>query len=423
MLGLAVAVTGLVGFWGTRDVERTELGAQQRELLGIEEGEFHASFVVAGRDILYGEGESAPIYGQDGSIVGWDFRGATSAQGVNTDTIVYVNVIDTAVTMVAIPRDLFVGEGTRKINGVFAREGAEGLERRLEQVLGLPIDYYAIINIDIFQDLVDALGGVEVNVPERMYYRDRAAGLTIDLQAGPQVLDGEQASDFVRYRQFRRGDIDRLDNVKRLAYAMLSRLQQLHVRAVGRLPELASTFFEQVETSASPALVRRMLPRVGELEIRAATLPTVDAVRGETQGLEVDPVEVERFLAGTFGGVARAFEHAPEVTLLISNRSGRDGLEERYRQRLQGLGVPAERIVTREGSLEPGGTRVLATSSAWGDADYYTTLLGTGKQQVDHLDRFEGEEVELELVLGADAVALSDVDAMAASVPEPEPAP
>ena len=202
----------------------------------MSEDELVASFVVAGRDLLYGEGTSEPIYGEGGAIVGWTFDGAVTTRGVNTDTILYVNVIGAEVTMIAIPRDLFVGEGTRRINGVLAREGAEGLVRRVETLVGLPIDYYAIIDLEIFQSAVDALGGVEVNVPKRMYFRDVAGGLTIDLQPGPQRLDGQAASEFVRYRQFTRGDIDRLDNVKRLAYAMLARLKELNVRAVSAVP-------------------------------------------------------------------------------------------------------------------------------------------------------------------------------------------
>jgi len=59
--------------------------------------------------------------------------------------------------------------------------------------VGLPVDSYVIINLDLFENVVDALGGVEVNVPYRMLYSDRAAGLSIDLQPGPQVLDGAAA--------------------------------------------------------------------------------------------------------------------------------------------------------------------------------------------------------------------------------------
>ena len=426
LLGLLLALTGLVGFWMTRDAERTELGRQQRELLGVTEDAVVASFVVAGRDILYGEGEAEPIYGDGGAIVGWDFDGYVSSRGINTDTILYVNVIGSEVTMVAIPRDLFVGSGTHRINGVLAREGPEGLVQRVEAILGLLIDYYAVIDLGIFQGLVDALGGVEVNVPERMYYRDVAGGLTIDFQPGPQLLDGQAASEFIRYRQFRRGDIDRLDNVKRLAYAMLAKLKQLDVRAVSVVPDLVSTFFEQVETNASPALVRRMLPRLGDLRIRSATLPTLEVERDGSQGLIADAAQVQAFLADTFGGTARVFHEAPEGTLLISDRSGQEGLGAWYRQRLVALGVPEERIVLREGSFEPGGTRVLATTDAWTEADYYAELLGTGKQQVENLPSYGGRVVTMELVLGADAFAMSPMGAAQARdarprVPAPEP--
>ena len=424
LLGLVVAVAGLAGFWWTRDTERTELGEQQRELLGIEEGQFHASFVVAGRDIDYGDGRADPIYSQDGRIIGWNSQRPSSIRGGRTDTILYVNVVGNSVTMVAIPRDLFVGEGTDRINAVMTREGTEGLVRRVEALVGLPIDYYAIIDLNIFRNVVDALGGVEVNVPERMYYRDVAGGLTIDFQPGPQHMDGQAASEFIRYRSYSRGDIERLDNVKRLAYAMLSRLKDLNVRAVGAIPDLVATFFDQVETNASPALVRKMLPRVADFEIRSATLPTVEVTRGGAAGVVTDPREVAGFLASTFGGTARAFHEAPETRLVISDRSGEPGLGEWYRSRLVGLGVPEDRVVVREDGFDPSGTRIVAVGDAWSDADYYAELLGTGKQQVDHLDPFDGETVRMELVLGADALALAPAAAATASeasLPPEEP--
>jgi LCP family protein required for cell wall assembly len=305
---------------------------------------------------------------------------------------------------------------------VLAREGPEGLVRRVEAILGLPIDYHAIIDLTIFEGVVDALGGVEVNVPERMYYRDVAAGLTIDFQPGPQVLDGQAASEFVRYRQFRRGDLDRLESVKRLAYAMAAKLRELNVRAVGVLPELVSTYFERVETNVSLALVRDLLPHAANVEIRAATLPTVEIERNGAQGLIADPRTTESFLAQTFGGTGRTFFEPPDVDLLISDRSGEDGTGVWYRERLIGLGVPEDRIVLREGSFEPGATRVLATVPHWSDADFYTGLFGAGKQQVDVLDRVDGREPGLELVLGADALDRTPVG-LARALYRPNPVP
>ena len=418
LLGLLLAVAGLSGFWLEQDVSRAQLTPVQRELLGIDEDDFHASFVVAGRDIFYsGEGTATPVYGRGGHIVAWNYSGVKTTAGTQTDTIMYVSIVNDEVTMIAIPRDLFIDEGTRKINGAFYREGADGLARRVESILGLPIDYYAIIDIDIFQNMVDQLGGVEVVVPERMYYRDNAANLTIDLQPGLQVLDGKQASDFIRYRQFRRGDIQRLDNVKSLAYAMLDRVRSLNVRAVTVLPGLADTFFEDVQTNASPALVRQVLPRVPGLTIQSATLPTVEVERQGAQGLEVDEAQVDAFLASTFGGTPRAFAGAPEANLLITNRSGIEGLEEWYRSRLMGYGVPEERIQVRSAPVDPSPTRLLATIPHWQDADWYASLLHTGKQQIDQLSPYQRSQVDLELVLGDDAMVGSGTLDMALAEP------
>lgn len=422
LLGLVIAITGLAGFWLGHDVDRAQLTQQQRELLGIAEDDFHASFVVAGRDVFYDQnGVATPVYGAGGRIVAWNYRGAKNVHGTQTDTILYVSIVNDSATMIAIPRDLLLDSGTRRINGVYFREGPDGLARRVEDILGLPIDYHAIIDLDIFQNVVNALGGVEVFVPERMYYRDNAANLTIDLHEGLQVLDGEQASDFIRYRQFRRGDIQRLDNVKTLAYAMLERIRSLNVRAVALLPELVDTFFEDVETNASPALVRQILPRIPTFRIQSATLPTREVTRDGASGLVVDEAQIEEFLAATFGGATREFAGAPDANLLITNRSGVEDLEAWYRDRLIGYGVPEDRIQVRTGPLDPSPTRLLATIPHWQDADFYTSLLHTGKQQIEQLSPFERVSVDLELVLGDDALIEPRVIDLALASPDDTP--
>ena len=402
-LGLVVALVGLAGFWLTRDVARAELTTSQRELLGVAAEDFTVSFVVAGRDRFYADcpGCSTPIYNADGVITGWRYTGPRSADGANTDTILYVQVVNDGVTIVALPRDLWMEGWNGRINSIFIRRGADGLRRAAEDVLGLPVDYHVIINLDIFKGLVDALGGVEVNVPHAMRYVDVAGGLNIDLRPGVQVLNGQGAADFVRYRQTQRGDFDRLDRVKMLAHAMLARVRQLHLGAITRLPALADTFFEDVETNASPALVRELLPRVPRLRIQAATLPVVE-LEDESR-LLVDRATVDRFLADTFGGTARAVAEAPDATLHVVNRSGREGLEERYVARLVAMGVPEASIVVGSSSLDPAPTRLVATAPHWLDADFYADLLGVGKQQIDRLPSVQGRSVGLQLVLGDDA--------------------
>ena len=402
-LGLVVALVGLGGFWLTRDVARAELTLSQRELLGVAAEDFTVSFVVAGREPFYAdcEGCSMPIYGDGGAIVGWRYTGPRSADGANTDTILYVQVVNDDVTIVALPRDLGMEGWNGRINSIFIRRGADGLRRAAEDVLGVPVDYHVIINLDIFERLVDALGGVEVTVPHRMLYTDRAAGLFIDLFPGVQRLDGAAAAGFVRYRQTIRGDFDRLDRVKLLAHAMLQRVRELHVGAITRLPSLVDTFFDDVETNASPALARELLPRVPHLRIQAATLPVVELE--DDSRLLVDRARVDAFLAQTFGGTEREVAEAPQTLLHVVNRSGREGLEERYAERLAVMGVPSDRLLLSSGAVDPAPTRMLVTAPHWTDADFYADLLGIGKQQIDRLPSVAGLAVGLQLVLGEDA--------------------
>jgi polyisoprenyl-teichoic acid--peptidoglycan teichoic acid transferase len=402
ILGVLVAFTGLAGFWLTRDVARAVLTEPQCQMLGMADNceGFHASFVVAGRDIFYEADKSIPVYNKKGEIVAWNYSGQRTANGTQTDTILYVNIIGNDITAIALPRDIYLPEWDKRINAVYAKAGGEGLKQSVESILGLPIDYYAIINTDIFKEFVDALGGVEVNVKEAMDYDDNAGNLHIHFDPGLQTLDGEDAVKFVRFRHTARGDYDRLDNVKTLGYAMLHKVQAMNVGAAFKLPELLDVLLKNVETNATPALVSQLTTRLSSLQLKqTATLPTFEEGRHVSYNVE----EVETFIAQTFGGEARTFEDAPELTLLIRNRSGVDGLAERYKERLETMGIPEKSILITEEDTEPTASRLLATTETWQDADYFASLLQIGKQQIDHLDYVDGEEIGLELVLGEDA--------------------
>ena len=403
ILGLLMIAVGLSGYWLTRDVQRTVLDESTRQLLPVTEDTFHASFLVAGRDIAYTQAAGRVRYDSRGRIIGRSRAAQSNRYGTNTDTILYVQIIDNKVYIVAIPRDIYLPQHVAKVNAMYYLTGAEGFKDSVSELLNLPIDYYAIINIDIFKKLVDAMGGVEVNVPYEMRYTDFAAQLFIDLDAGVQHLDGEEAAGFVRFRNTPTGDYSRIDNIKTLAHAMLERLRELNVRAIGTLPELIDILFSDIETNASPALARRLLPRLGQLDIYAATLPTYEADSGSR--LFVDPEDSEQFLAQLFESEARIVSRVPDTTMVITNRSGIPGMGLWLEERLVALGVPKERLYVREASLDPSPTRMLTISDYWQDASYYTSLLHIGKQQVFTIDQPENLELKagLELILGEDA--------------------
>lgn len=409
LLGLLVAVAGLAGFWLTNDLDRKTLTADQRRVLGLDDDDFHVSFVIAGLDLNYITTSAEPVYGPSGDIIDWNWEGYVSNQGTRTDTILYVAITGNDISMIALPRDTFLPDRYQKLNAVYNHDGADALRREGEAILGVPIDYYALVKLDIFKNLVDSLGGVTVDVPYRMVYNDNAGGLHINFQPGPQLMDGEAASKFIRYRELVRGDIDRIENVKRLAYAMLARVKELNVRAALTVPSLIDTFFKDVETNASIGLMRELATRLPNLALTTtATLPIAaeDSVPGLGSVVMYDPVQVNRFMAATFGGQAREFVDAPDVTLLITDRSGLPGVADWYYDRLVTLGVPADAIMTRTlDATDAAPTRLMATQTSWSDADYFASMLNVGKQQTDRFSPFRSRSYQVELVLGSDAEA------------------
>ncbi len=173
------------------------------------------------------EGRPAAAEGTNWLLVGSDSRegldedrmaelstGDTGGRRTDTIMIAHIPDNDTAPTLLSLPRDSQVpipGHGTNKINAAFAFGGAPLLTQTVEQATGLRIDHYAEIGFGGFAEVVDAIGGVEIDIPAEM--RDSKTGVVIP--EGRQTLDGAQALGFVRMRYSEatpRSDLDRVAN-------------------------------------------------------------------------------------------------------------------------------------------------------------------------------------------------------------------
>ena len=139
--------------------------------------------------------------------------------GYNTDTLMLV-MMDCkthTINILSIPRDTRVpnpygGSGYAKINSVYAANGMDGLIRQVGEVTGLPVNFYVKVDFAGFREAIDALGGVDFDVPMRLKYDDPAQDLHIDLQPGMQHLNGAQAEMLVRSRnQYPMADITRTE--------------------------------------------------------------------------------------------------------------------------------------------------------------------------------------------------------------------
>ncbi|HHW01999.1 MAG TPA: LCP family protein [Thermoanaerobacterales bacterium] len=181
------------------------------------------------------------------------------------------------IKVLSIPRDTRVkipGVGVEKINAAMAFGGPDLAVKTVKDFLGIPIHNYVVVNYKGFKEIVDALGGVEMNIEKPMKYDDKAGNLHIDLKPGLQVLDGEKAEQFVRYRHYPGGDLDRV------------KAQQKFIEAVGKtvlkpstllkLPKIISTVQENVETDLGPleiASLANFARQVGTDNIETFMLP------------------------------------------------------------------------------------------------------------------------------------------------------
>jgi LCP family protein required for cell wall assembly len=156
--------------------------------------------------------------------------GANAVPGQRADTIILAHVDPNTdkVTMVQFPRDLYVhihGRGKDKINSAIAPGGPNNLVATIKELTGLPINHYIQVNLDGFRELVNAIGGVDICVPEKIPF-DTHTGLEVT-KPGTIHFGGNEALRFVRAREvFANGDFTRIQNQQRFLQAAIAKATQ-----------------------------------------------------------------------------------------------------------------------------------------------------------------------------------------------------
>ena len=183
-------------------------------------------------------------------IMGVDRR-ADDAGRSDTLMVTAVDVDTSRAALLSIPRDTRVaieGNGYDKINHAYAFGGHKLTQQTVENLLGVKMDHYILIDTKAFSRIIDAIGGVDLNVEKRMYYEDPwddNGGLVIDLYPGEQHLDGDRAIQYVRYRDGE-GDIGRVGRQQKFMKAVLATI--ISPDMLPRLPQLVEEVRKAVET-------------------------------------------------------------------------------------------------------------------------------------------------------------------------------
>jgi polyisoprenyl-teichoic acid--peptidoglycan teichoic acid transferase len=178
-------------------------------------------------------------------VLGVDTRPDDQEMGSRTDTIMLVQVAPKRgdVKVLSVPRDLYVevesGDKDR-INAAYNYGGIDETIDALENYSGVPVDHYATIDFEGFEKVIDAMGGVRVDVGEGQFPEKWRMG------EGVQRLNGHKALIFARYRGTPGADLDRMQRQRELVAALRS--EALRWNTVRTLPQIMEVMDENVKT-------------------------------------------------------------------------------------------------------------------------------------------------------------------------------
>ncbi|HJG06656.1 MAG TPA: LCP family protein [Megamonas hypermegale] len=183
-------------------------------------------------------------------IMGVDRR-ADDVGRSDTLMVLTYNPADKKASLLSLPRDTRVHiekNDYDKINHAYAYGGHELTKKTVEAFLNVPVDYYVMIDVHAFEKIIDAVGGVDIDVEKRMYYEDPwddDGGLVIDLYPGKQHMDGKTAIQYVRYRDGE-GDIGRITRQQKFIKAFMSQI--ISPSILPKLPEIIQNISSAIQT-------------------------------------------------------------------------------------------------------------------------------------------------------------------------------
>ena len=181
-----MALVGLGwAFKSYRSIERVDLGNALDPVTGA-----YTNYLLVGSDSRDGLDPDVPVGGK------------STVTGKRSDTIIVLRIGPNGSQMLSIPRDLWVTNAATnkpgRINGAY-NSGPANLVRTVKRNLNIPINHYMEVGFASFAGVVDAVGGIEVTVPNPAF--DKNSGLLIPT-AGTVTLDGKQALAYVRSRHY-----------------------------------------------------------------------------------------------------------------------------------------------------------------------------------------------------------------------------
>ncbi|WP_206816943.1 LCP family protein [Chroococcus sp. FPU101] len=332
----------------------------------------------------------------------------------DTMLLIRIDPQDHSVKMLSIPRDSRVkipSVGYTKINDANVEGGpALAAEVVSDTLDGVNVDRYVRITTEAFKQLVDLVGGVEVNVPFAMSYQDVTQKLDIHLEPGVQTLNGDQAEQFARYRNTKYGDIGRVQRQQVLLKALQKRLFSPAI--LPKLPQAIAILQEHIDTNLS---IDEMLAlanygrTLDQEQLKMVLLP------GRFGGLEefdgksywiINQDESDRIMQKYFdtsNTVEDASNSSQGLRIAIQNLTDEPGLARRMVNYLAKEGYHNTYILHEESTQRLTTTEIVAQKGDTQSATNIKEFLGLGKVDSSSTGDLESD---LTIRLGTDASSL-----------------
>jgi polyisoprenyl-teichoic acid--peptidoglycan teichoic acid transferase len=257
-----------------------------------------------------------------------------------TDTIIlaHLDVGRRTATIVSIPRDTWVpvpGAGFTKINAAYAFGGAHATARVASKLLGsVPIDAIVALQPEGAAAIVDAMGGLDVNVDETMDYDDESGELHIHLSKGQQHLTGSQVAGYVRFRHDAASDFGRVKRQQQVLKLLIDQLSEPQNWA--KLPKIMQLARKQIVTTMSSRQLLSLLTiyrNVPDDNVRSFTLPSKAGWVGDASVVFADP----RW-AKLIGTLLFSRNDPPQDEVLVANATGNATFDRTIIGALRGAG-------------------------------------------------------------------------------------
>lgn len=198
-------------------------------------------------------------------------------------------------SLVSIPRDSRVeirGHGKTKINHAYAYGKADLALETVNKSFGLNVPYYIVTDYAFVKDVVDIVGGIEVNVPMDMDYEDPSADppLSIHLKKGLQTLNGDEALQFLRFRKgYKNADLDRVKAQQAFMSSLMGKLKSS--KGILHGPQLLVSYMDNTSSNMPISKVSRMgltALSVGKENFESSTIPGTPVMINHISYYKVD---------------------------------------------------------------------------------------------------------------------------------------